>query len=248
MTLAVDGTFRVRDTTYPASRRMRRHIDGVTRLSIVLAGTLRETAARSEVVAQAGAIVLKDGDAEHATDIGDSGSRVLSIELPDDTCAGTAHRYRWRQDPSALRAGYALWHAVRSGDRRPAQDRLYDCLALMTDADERPAAPGWLLDVKTRLEDEGDETIGTAVIAAQLGCHPVYLARAFRRAFGCSISEFRQWQRVRRVLDGCHGGRDHVRLSDVAQQAGYFDQSHMWREVRRWTGLAPTAWSISTAP
>ena len=233
---------RVRESTYEAGTRMRRHVDGVARLSIVLAGALRETAARRVVLAQAGAIVLKGGDAEHATEIGESGSRVFSVELPSDACEAGDSVYRWRQDPAGLRAAYALWHAAQGGDLRATHDRMYDCLGLMTASGPWQAPPRWLLDVKSCLEDGWDAPPGTATMAARAGCHPVYLARAFRRAFGCTIGEFSQWQRVRRVMESVHAGRHRARLVDIAQHAGYFDQSHMCREVRRWTGLAPASW------
>ena len=239
--------FRARETAYAAGARMHRHIDGVARLSIVLAGALRETAGRTQVLAQAGAIVLKGGDAVHATEIGDAGSRVFSIALPDTACAVPEGVYRWRQDPVGLRAAYALWRAARCGEASAAQERMYDCLALMADSEDRPAVPRWLLDLKADFEDDLDGALGTAAAAARLGCHPVYLARAFRRAFGCSIGEFRQWQRVRRALEALHGGRARTRQTDIAQHAGYFDQSHLWREVRRWTGLAPAAWAARAA-
>ena len=67
--------------------------------------------------------------------------------------------------------------------------------------------------------------------------HPMQVTRAFRQHFGCSIGEY-----VRRLqLDEARRrviGSDEP-LSTIAHSAGFADQSHMTRLLRRRTGMTP---------
>jgi len=54
---------------------------------------------------------------------------------------------------------------------------------------------------------------------------------------GCSPSEFRRRQRVRRAADGLAGSR--ASIASVALSAGFSDQSHLTREFRREAGFSP---------
>jgi AraC-like DNA-binding protein len=74
-------------------------------------------------------------------------------------------------------------------------------------------------------------------VAAEVGVHPVYCARAFRRATGCTVSAYVQRLRLlgagRRILDE---GRP---LAEAALGAGFADQAHFTRTCSRALGFTP---------
>lgn len=75
-------------------------------------------------------------------------------------------------------------------------------------------------------------------LAALAQCHPVTLARAFRRQTGRSIGAY---LRQRRLEAACRLLRESTQpLSVVAADAGYADQAHLTRALRRATGMTPT--------
>jgi AraC family transcriptional regulator len=70
--------------------------------------------------------------------------------------------------------------------------------------------------------------------------HRVHLARAFRQYFRSTPGAFKRACRVEtacRLLE-----RPKYSLADVAQRAGYGDQSQFTRAFKRSTGLAPGEW------
>jgi AraC family transcriptional regulator len=74
-------------------------------------------------------------------------------------------------------------------------------------------------------------------VAAEVGVHPVYCARAFRRANGCTVSTYLHILRLldagRLILDG---GRP---LAEAALRAGFADQAHLTRTCSNALGFTP---------
>lgn len=74
--------------------------------------------------------------------------------------------------------------------------------------------------------------------AHEAGVHPVYLSRVFRRHIGGSPGAHVRRKRLEYAASlRARPGR--LRLSDVAQQAGFFDQNHLHRSLAGETGLTP---------
>jgi AraC family transcriptional regulator len=74
-------------------------------------------------------------------------------------------------------------------------------------------------------------------LAASADVHPVYLARQFRRFYGCSVSEYIQQRRLQRTADLMTSGDEP--LSVVSYRAGFADQAHMCRVFRAHMGITP---------
>jgi AraC family transcriptional regulator len=75
-------------------------------------------------------------------------------------------------------------------------------------------------------------------IAAVAGMSASYLKTLFRRSTGLPVHQYVMRQRVERAVNLISRGR--LRLSAAALQAGFADQSHMARCMRRIMGVTPT--------
>jgi AraC-like DNA-binding protein len=81
-------------------------------------------------------------------------------------------------------------------------------------------------------------------IAADAGIGRRQLERRFRRAVGISPGTLADILRFRRVFDAIE--HDSTRpWTDAAAAAGYFDQSHLVRDFRRFVGCTPTEFAAS---
>lgn len=77
-------------------------------------------------------------------------------------------------------------------------------------------------------------------IADAFNLSPRQLERRFRQSYGQSLRAFRQQTRCSRMLvDLIFGRREFATWADIAANAGYFDQAHLSRDLRRFTGYAP---------
>ncbi len=232
----------VTDAVYPAGHRYPFHCDAHSRVSIVLGGSLREESCGEDVYASAASVVVKPADAEHRDTFGPEGARLLSIVAPDGwvtdeaSAARVLGRWRWHHAGPVGAAALRFVRSVREGET--VEDDLWDLIGAVSEtARGASLVPSWLLRVRERMDDEPPQALSVATLAQGAGVHPVSLARAFRRAFGCSPSAYRRRQRVRAAADRLASSDTPAAL--VALDAGFADQSHMCRDLRAELGLSP---------
>jgi AraC family transcriptional regulator len=100
--------------------------------------------------------------------------------------------------------------------------------------------PPWLARVHEVVHHNFAEPFTLAELAAQARVHPVHMAAAFRRHYGCTIGEFVRRRRIEvacRALTTCAAS-----IAEIALTVGFADQSHFSRTFKRLTGLTPAAY------
>jgi AraC family transcriptional regulator len=216
---------------YAAGVVLERHAHGAASVSVVLAGSIEEEVGRATAVGRIGSVVAKPAWVEHRNRVGRDGAVLLAITGAD----AVAPAWRWTQPPGAAAAGLQLARSLRSGaaiDR----DRLLDLVA-SAGPDENIRSSGlWLDDIRARI-DRDPNPPSVRELAAEAEVHPVYLARAFRRRFGCSLREYRRQRRVRcaaRLL-----ASSNLPIAVIAAQLDFFDQSHLCRDFRAELAISP---------
>ena len=177
------------------------------------------------------------------------GARFLTLSLDAALWAGAGDAvampaHAQRLSALALPAAYRAWRALHDPDAASALAIEAEVQELMArasgkDAEARQASAGWLERARDRLHDDAGHVPGIAELAREAGLHPVYFARAFRRAFGCSPGDYLRRRRVELAIAGVCAGRQP--LAEIALACGYADQSHMTHALRRDVGMTPHA-------
>jgi AraC family transcriptional regulator len=83
-------------------------------------------------------------------------------------------------------------------------------------------------------------------LAESVGVHPVTLARAFRRAFGCTVGEYVRSLRIERAARQL--ADTDLSLAEIALAEGFSDQSHFSNLFRRHTGVSPFRFRRAVRP
>jgi AraC family transcriptional regulator len=98
--------------------------------------------------------------------------------------------------------------------------------------------PRWLEEARERIHAELAARPSLSGLADSVGVHPVTLARAFRRAFGCTGGEYIRNVRLERAAHQLT--ETEMSLAEIALEAGFSDQSHFSNLFRHRTGLPPS--------
>lgn len=251
---AAFGGFHVAEIFYGGSQWQPRHAHAETTVTMVVRGSLRESVGRTEEIARALSIVVKPGGTEHADQFGSEGATTLQIRLDAvesqrlDEAAPLLRDWRWLHGGSAVAPFLRLLRTMRNGNGdeggdRAAEDTVYDVLASLAAGHWRSidkAPPRWLHLVR----EEIDATYATGPrvrgLARAAGVHPVYLARQFRRFFGCSVVQYLKHRRLESAAQML--GASEAGIATVSLEAGFADQSHLCRVFKAGTGITPLAY------
>jgi len=103
------------------------------------------------------------------------------------------------------------------------------------DGEDRPVA-GAVARAKQFIEDNFREPISLDRLAALVGLTRFSLAKHFRQRVGVSPYRYVCEVRVRHAQRMMAQG---FRLTDVASEVGFFDQSHLARHFKRSCGMTP---------
>lgn len=241
---------RVFRNDYRNSAPQPRHAHAETTVTIVLGGTLRERVGSAEEIAGPLSYVIKPRDTEHANEFSPY-VRTLQIVIPENEAAEfeeASHlltRWRWHHGGPAIPAFLALTRGLRVSSNHSADPLSVDLdaielLGALANVAETPSdvPPQWVSRIRETLDDSVDPP-SVRALASAAGVHPVYLARQFRKWYGCSITEHARRLRVRRAAEAILQGRG--TLSSASYVAGFADHPHMCRVFRRQTGLTPAA-------
>jgi AraC family transcriptional regulator len=227
------GAFRLRDTRYAASSRQARHAHDELQITVVLRGELHEDAAGALHRGHGGDVVVKPAGTMHS-DAFDR-TRTVCIDADPSAVDLPISGYRWHRADPVSAAGVRLALQFLRGE--DVGDALCDLAAALT---PRGSNHRIARQAAESLEASFDTPVNVATLAADLGVHPVYLARAFRARWGCSPRDYVQRLRVRAAAAKL--ASDGEPIATIALDAGFADQSHMTRVFTRCFGVAPAAY------
>jgi AraC family transcriptional regulator len=103
--------------------------------------------------------------------------------------------------------------------------------------DKSDKPPAWLKTAHELIKDGCTESITIAEIAANVGVHPLHLARTFRKFFNCSPGEYSRKCRIELASNLLlHSNKT---LAEIALVSGYADQSQFTQSFKQSTGITP---------
>jgi AraC family transcriptional regulator len=213
--------------TYAGGLRQAWHTHDEPSLSLVVRGDVVETIAQGSGRAAAGDVIVKPARVPHDDLYGPGGARLYTLLADADL---GAYRLIAGGPPAAL--FLRMIEEWREG--APFGEIAVDLLASLFRDAVRPRRTAALHEIAARA---ASTSVSVEELARERSMHPVALARAFRREFGCSITAYRRRMRVRRAMELLATGAP---LADVALESGFADQSHLCRIFRAETGTTPS--------
>lgn len=240
------GGFVMMETQLQPFSQVPMHTHENATIVLILSGQYRESFRGSSAPHAPLTVIVKPSGEKHANDIGQQGARCLVIELTDQKIQemnGVAQPCQVplvQANGPASRIGLRIVQELREPDALTPLALEGAALGLVVGLCRRPprvygGEPSWMRRVLELLHDSVPERLGLSSLASTIGVHPVHLARTFRRAQGCSIGQYARRLQLERAMQMLT--QTNLPLSDVAVAAGFYDQSHMSRSIKRETGM-----------
>lgn len=132
--------------------------------------------------------------------------------------------------------GSSLRQELRPLEALPDCSRLVAVAAWLRRRAPPDPGPGEPLRAALRLLEGSGGQLPVGAVAGRLGVSERTLARQFRHHVGLGPKAYARWLRVGRALGLLRAG---VPVAECALRSGFSDQSHLSREVKRWTGGTP---------
>jgi AraC family transcriptional regulator len=210
-------------------------------VGVVIGGAVEERVGGREAHGRIGDVVVKPAGLVHRNRFGPQGALLVSIAGAPRSAF--ARGWRWFGGAGLARRAVAAAGALRQGDPfGAAQEMAWELLDIAQGREARPsgsAVQPWLRDVRDAVaSDPGRPSVRR--LAERANVHPIYLTRAFRNAYGRSISGFIRKLRSERAADLLAGSE--LSVGAIAATLGFADQSHLCRAFRAELGISPSAY------
>jgi AraC family transcriptional regulator len=224
----------VHKVRYHGDGVMPRHAHRHANLTFVLGGAIEETTAAGTRCLHGCDAVIKPAGMMHSNQCGPRGLRSIVVEFGKDgtgldgTGESSPTSYATLSGPDVARAAFRIASAVETADARAeVVETVIEILSHAAECrDPRPPANGPAELARRLLHDGYAQPLRVQDLAATVEVHPVYIARAFRRAFGTSITAYRRKLQVQDAARRLCGDEP---LAAVALRSGFSDQSHLCR-------------------
>lgn len=207
-------------------------------LCLFVMGGYRNRTTLGERDIQGPSAILYQAGAFHANRVGQRGFEQIELEFDPRwapaACSGRPPVSRWLSGPAAAAAARLTDLCLSRPGEAGLRSGLDAFLGAVHGHVDR-AGPDWLADVDRMVEPGSTGTLET--LGRRLGRHPAWLSAEFARNRGEGIARSRIRRRVEEAARLLR--ETDLPLAAIAQDAGFFDQSHMTRSMRAILGATP---------
>lgn len=248
------GERMLRLTDYAPNSAMAAHHHDEPSIIVVMSGSYAELIDGVGHTYSAGETLWYPAGATHSQRFGRNGARKVVLTPDAQSLEYLRENGFALSTPSSLRSPRVVDLACRIATEMNCRDphtnlaregmslELVALVARGSSYADSHRAPRWLRLARDMLVDSGDARLSVHQVAAEVGRHPVHLAREFRRCFGSSIGEYRRQLQLIRA-QSMLGGR--LGLSEIALSCGFASHSHFCRVFKAAYGMTPSAYRSS---
>jgi AraC family transcriptional regulator len=247
--------FRVAEAHFPGQLHLSSHYHEHACMTIMLDGGMREQIGGRDLDCDAGWILIKPPAERHVDDFALTGSHHVIVEPLDAETDAIPEIATLFSKVTLTRSvlATALAHRVRgelalrdTAARLSMEGLVLEMFAalLRSRPDRETRRPVWLERAFDQLNADPFADVSLNGLAAAASVHPCYFARQFRRHYGQSVGTYVRRQRLLWATQQL--AESDRPLSDIALRAGFSDQSHFTRALKRELGVTPLAYRRSS--
>ena len=231
------------ETHYTQASEIPPHRHQFVGFFLVLRGTFQTRTSAEITVSSSGDIGLHVPQELHSVRVLSDRGRGFSIEAPALAASliGNAGRSKVEAGrlPILLNQIYQEFHHTDTASDLAVGGLILQIKAeLMRLPQKRESQePAWLKQVEELLCADSDKRLSMDDLASACGLDPRYLANYFRLLKGCTPAEYQRRRRLRiaqrKLVETT------IPITQIAAEAGFYDQSHFCNSFKRMYGCTP---------
>lgn len=238
--------FNISLTLYPPNSKIRKHSHEKPYLCLLTKGMYTEEAYDSTMITN-GTVLYRSAHYEHSNQFSNQQGVCLNLEIENPDEFSSRNDVKLPLSTFKQRASTDIYKLLFSFRRDIPDDmlNLYCYESLITHFNSLPAKgkPEWVEQVKEWINDNPFAPISLDTLSDYLQLHPNYIIRKFKEVTGNTLSEYLTKTRLESSM------RDLVRtdhkITKIALNSGFYDQSHFNRNFKKYLTITPTAFRKS---
>lgn len=255
MNSRIVGGVTLTEATYSPNLKVPKHFHAQAGFGLVLQGTYQENYRTMSLECKPRQIKFRPASETHSNEYHGLAVRCFFIDLRAEWLermrdyAVTLHAPTVFKSSSLVSLVLRLRHESRQMDALSPLTIEGILLEIVAEASRNLVRiserkqPGWLIQARDLLHERFSEHLTLTEIAESVGVHPVYLSTTFRQFYRCNLGEYLRHLRIEFACSQI--SMSAMSLVDVAQAAGFPDQSQFSRTFKRITGLTPAQYRSS---
>lgn len=234
---------------YPAGARLPRHSHELAYFCLIHRGTYSEAYGRRTRTCRPMTLAFHPPGESHSETLANTSVASFNVEIGAELLYRASELLGPLDQPAEFQGGpvASLAHQLfeEFGASHPdsilaVESLTFEILAAASGfnrAAEALPRQNWLAKAHDLLDVHFREPLTLRDISRRAGVHPVHFAAAFRSSYRCSVGEY---LRRRRLEYACRKlAEQDLPLAEIALEAGFADQSHLTRTLKRYTGQTP---------
>jgi AraC-like DNA-binding protein len=256
----IDRTLRVGDCVLTATRhqplfQLKPHDHEHANINIVADGYLEETVERMDFSCRKFSSVLKPAGARHSNRYGSKETHCVIIEFMPQFAMAHEHsralsEVKYSDSPGSRTLARRIWNEFFTLDSAAPliiEGMILELLGWKARAKRLSGAiPVWLERCREILESNLRHAASISELSQQLGIDRSHLTKEFRRRYGLPPGAYVRHKRLALARELLR--TTHKPISEVAQELGFYDQSHFSRLFAAETGTTPLEFRRCSAP
>jgi AraC-like DNA-binding protein/quercetin dioxygenase-like cupin family protein len=233
-TIFQDAALQIDLVHYKQGYLMPPHQHDFLSLSLLMKGNLVEDSDGLNILPQTGSLSIKPEGILHS-DVFIENCTFLSLKIFDAKYFSlNLDQWQWIAPGLSTREFLAV---LKASEKRTAIRSLGAFLQNQNKKAPTPQAPKWLIEAHRIVCQHYKENLRIQEIAKEVGKHPFHLARSFEQYYGLNINAYKKNIRLHHALsDAVSNGQ---KLTELAYEYGFADQSHFCRDFKKLTSLSP---------
>lgn len=233
-------SFNISITKHPAQSEISTHAHAKPYLCLLASGIYKEESNTSNLITT-GEIIYRTANYEHANRFLNQDSVCLNIEIDNELNFMDKNDFKLPSKESkqkiALEA-YKVLFAVKNGVPTDLLNiYCHESMLAVIDGLEHKGDVNWIKKVKDYINDNPLAPISLQELSHLFGLHPNYIVRKFKSVTGMKLSEYLTKIRLDHSISNLLLTED--RLTDIAIDAGFYDQSHFNRNFKKYLNTTP---------